>query len=903
MTSVLLALSFVCGTLASCTDNYELDDEGNYPSWLGESIYDGLKNPDQQLLTGSFTNYLRLIDDLGYDETLKRTGSKTVFPANDEAFDRFYASNDWGVHCYEDLSKAQKKMLLYSSILDNAMLVEMFSNVSSGTTSVSRGVALKHVTTANVIDTITYMTGAASMPLDNDYWSPYYRNGIHIVCDGTRPMMVHFTSEQMSANNISTSGEGSDFELLTGKQYESGLAFVFNNEIIHSDVTCKNGYIQQLQDVLVPPSNLAEVIRTNGKSNILSRMLDRFSAPYFDNSTTTNYNDYAVSNNETVIDSIYQKRYFSERSQGNVALSTDPNGKVLPSDELLPYDPGWNQYTSAASGTSQTNTLADLAAFFVPTDEAMEEYFLPGGGGSFLIEQFGTLPNTADNLAKNVDQIPTSIVRTFLSNLMKTSFVQSVPSKFNNVMDDAADPMGLDIADITRRSDGTADVRIANNGVAYMMDKVYAPSQFFAVSAPALFDNSMRVINWAIQDKDVMNQNFYAYLLAMSANYALFMPDDKAFDNFYVDPVSLKNDNPRALHFYYDASRSPYIFCSTWKYDADSHEVGDSTGVTSIGNVTAQMIDILNYHTVILNSGETIGSNKYYKTKHGGEIEVKSGTVRSGAQIDNGVAPAKITRTYNEQNGCTYRIDHLIQGPLNSVYKTLSSDSRFSEFMALCSPSTSAMEFAGISSVRDATYGTSPQDKYIVFSNKNGLDYNVQYFNTYNYTVYAPNNEAMRKAFAAGLPTWEAIEEIANATYSNDAAEQAARKKVLAMIEEVNKFIRYHFQDNSIYADNTVSAGSYTTACIGDDDIYQKLTISKGSAAGQFVVTDNRGVAHIISSSDGHMVNKMTRDFEFEVSGSGKASSISTSSFAVVHEISTPLNSHTNTDRYDTAWK
>jgi uncharacterized surface protein with fasciclin (FAS1) repeats len=58
------------------------------------------------VLKGTFTNYLRLIDDLGYAETLAKTGSKTVFPANDEAFDRFYANNSWGVKRYEDLTDA-----------------------------------------------------------------------------------------------------------------------------------------------------------------------------------------------------------------------------------------------------------------------------------------------------------------------------------------------------------------------------------------------------------------------------------------------------------------------------------------------------------------------------------------------------------------------------------------------------------------------------------------------------------------------------------------------------------------------------------------------------------------------------------------------------------------------------
>jgi hypothetical protein len=42
----------------------------------------------------------------------------------------------------------------------------------------------------------------------------------------------------------------------------------------------------------------------------------------------------------------------------------------------------------------------------------------------------------------------------------------------------------------------------------------------------------------------------------------------------------------------------------------------------------------------------------------------------------------------------------------------------------------------------------------------------------------------------------------------------------------------------------------------------------------------------------------MARDFVID----SKKHAISTSSFAVVHQISTPLNMHKDTDRFDAAW-
>ena len=141
----------VLALLSSCVDKYEEVDADSKPSFLGESIFEELSNPARNGLQGTFNTYKKLISDLGESETLSRTGSKTIFPANDEAFDRFFQSNIWGVRSYEQLSNTQKKLLLYSSMIDNSLLLSMLPNVSSGTTDVVKGQAVKHQTSISVI--------------------------------------------------------------------------------------------------------------------------------------------------------------------------------------------------------------------------------------------------------------------------------------------------------------------------------------------------------------------------------------------------------------------------------------------------------------------------------------------------------------------------------------------------------------------------------------------------------------------------------------------------------------------------------------------------------------------------------------------------------------------------------
>lgn len=946
-----VGLTMICGGFTACKDDYTLDDEGYYPSWLGSSIYDALKNPsslessESEQLTGTFNNYVRLIEDLGEAETLGKTGSKTIFPANDDAFQRFFENNTWGVSRYEDLTDDMKKRLLYASMLDNALLVEMLSNVSDGTTSVLRGQALRHSTAISINNTINHWTKESEMPKNNKYWKPYYNKGIYFVADATDHTMIHFTEEQMTANGITTRGEKSDFEVLTGSPYdpEEHSAYIFRNKIIHADVTCKNGYIHQMEDVLVPPGNMAEVIRNDSNSTLFSRMLDRFCAPYYGykaNAVTNSYNSYAQQNGLEQIDSVFELRYMSSISHVNGASNTtsgsnttDPNYVTI--QHLLPYDPGWNTYNNG-------NINTDIAAMFVPTDEALRKFFLPGGEGEFLIKAFGTKANTKENLKENIDSIPQQNVKQLIKNLMKKSFIGTVPSKFGHVMDEANDPMGITLDVLNKTSDDKYDVKIANNGVVYMLNKMFAPPSLVAVSAPVTLNSNMRIMNVAVTDGTQVDNNnntlplglnlhYYAYLLAMSANYGFFIPNDEAFGKFYIDPTSLSDDEPRALRFTYK-STSPFVECEQWEYDKTTNTVGKSNGKLDKSAFRSQLTDILNYHTVVLGAGEKMGGNgnKYYKTKHGAAIIFDGTTVKAGNVSVNDtptapVAPVvpQIINTYNQENGTSYEIDHIIQAPQESVYAIMKDDTNFSEFNNLCNwhfdlgdeeefNEKDLMAFASDKLVETTVTGKDRYISYKTFLDKNGLDYNVNYFNSYNYTVYVPDNAAMSAAYGLGLPTWNDVKAVYDrhkADY-NQAKEdhtdipddvQAARDSVLAMIYEINNFVRYHFQDNSVFADKVVEVGEYPTACSDTLGIRQKLTVSGGSDI--ITVTDHNGQTNSINANDAsRKSNVLTRDYVLNKS----KHEIMTSSFAVIHQISTPLNPHKavggHNGHYDYEW-
>ena len=266
--------------------------------------------------------------------------------------------------------------------------------------------------------------------------------------------------------------------------------------------------------------------------------------------------------------------------------------------------------------------------------------------------------------------------------------------------------------------------------------------------------------------------------------------------------------------------------------------------------------------------------------------------------MDNGAAPANIVRGWypTKGNGYTLALDNVIQPSITSVYALLHKyKDRFSEFLDMVSifDESMLMSWAGIAET--AVVGTSPQERYYVFSAKGGcaLDQNVNFFNGYNYTFFAPDNAAMQIAYTQnGLPRISDIKAIyekyqgSEGDYS-EAEIRQAKAEVQKKLNALRAFVRYHFQNNSVFADNKVPRTTYQSMYSSELGIPAKITTE--STDGILTVTDATGHSvRINANSTDKLVNKMTRDYEFDARAAS-AKSISVSSFAVVHQISEPL--------------
>lgn len=822
----LLFTACICLT-TNCKDEYFY--ENNIPPGLGKSIYDYLQND------GNYTNYIRLIDDLEYAEVLAKTGSKTLFVADDEAFQRFYENNDWGITRYEDLSPAQKKLIMNSSMINNALLIENLSTIEGPVD----GQALRRTTALSVLDSLTFERGD-DLPA-NAYWDRFRTTGIRIAKDNTSVPMLHFLDAQMRAHNITDD----DFAVIfNGKQREKNDAYIYNIKVKQRDVTCQNGYIHVLEEVLIPPSNMADVIRTTPETQLFSSFLERFAAPYFSASLTEQYSRMGGT------DSVFIKGYFSERSatvgyNSNSKTCNDPNGNTIAN--FLPFDPGWNRYfASEIAGTFQT----DMATVFAPSDEALKKFFETGSGRA-LLERYGSLEN-----------VPNEVIDKLVKNHMKPSFLAALPSQFFTVTDDAQEQMGIERAHVDK-------VRMASNGVIYIMNTVYPPALYSSVMFPATINENMKVFNWAIDQLE-----FDAYLLSMVNYYSFFLPED----NFtYIVPTSLKKVQPEAWKFHYDYQKNT-VYASVHPYDINTKQIGDSANVvTNTSYLTNHLEDMLDYHIVV---GNIEDGKEFYRTKGGGTIRIsRNGNgiqVAGGGDIERNTT-ISVSEVYDQTketngrgNGKTYVVEQPVQSPLRSVYEILSTTDAFKEFFTLLQGADDL--WAG-DDVRATKYSIFYKDASA------GLDLNVRFLNTYHYTLYVPENKEVLAAINNGLPTWDDVERV---------TDQDERD---ALAEKIIRFLRYHFQDNAVYLDKTAITASYETATLNNrtETFYKLYLKSEGNYSLAVRTeqtkneTDDAKIAHV-KTADGRF-NIMARDFKFNTSDPANATQIETSSYIVIHQI------------------
>ena len=269
------------------------------------------------------------------------------------------------------------------------------------------------------------------------------------------------------------------------------------------------------------------------------------------------------------------------------------------------------------------------------------------------------------------------------------------------------------------------------------------------------------------------------------------------------------------------------------------------------------------------------------------------------------------------ENGTVYRLDFPLQPTITTVMQTLSRNEfydaeadydvaapEYDHFLNFCLQfnNEDIYNFAGIltGSETEAQKKTKLKAYRIIDDNDNwGM------LSAYNYTIYAPTYEAMVKAQQTmGLPTWKKVMAIVEnwetvAAEYGFANESQASEYVREQLEKMTKFVRYHTQNSSLFADRyyknydprtgeTTPEPAYSTFCSNSLGIAQTLIVTGGD--NKLTVKDASGTMVTVNASSS-TANLIARDITTSDNNSsyGSYKSIETSAFVTVHGVDTPL--------------
>ena len=560
---ILTVLATTFG-MQSCRPDFDLDTR--FPEWLGTSIYETLKEGFKNDSTDevyTFNTFVRLIEDLDQVNILAKTGSKTLFVADDKAFERFFqdcpffTANGQKVTSYDQLSDAQKTMILNGSMLNNVYQVAMLSSSPSGddNTPPLLGTCMRRVSASTVLDTIPVLN-ASDFPKYNKYWDRLRNKnagrGIVLLQDGTNKPIIFFVNKFLQSNKIDN--DDYDFLFRLGKYskvnkpaHKPGDASVNGTSIAWPNKKCFNGFLHVMEDVVYLLPNMADYIATNPNTQIYSSILDRFSVPTYSRADRSGRDEnvrmllnaglitnpaleQAMSANG---DSVFVKKYLSERasvSQNSFnKVSQNMDGLVANASELLKFDPGWNSYISSTNGSNADVSLqADMGLMLVPLDSALIKWWLDESQvGARLRATFGLKKDmpaasmTKQDIIDDMAGIPMNVIVELVNNNMQYSLVGSVPSKFPSVLNDAQDPFFEDMS--RTEAENTIDnVVMCCNGAVYFTTQVYVPTTYRSVAYPVIVNERLKIIDWAIREDEKLA--YKAYLNSMVAEYSFFVP-------------------------------------------------------------------------------------------------------------------------------------------------------------------------------------------------------------------------------------------------------------------------------------------------------------------------------------------------------------------------------------------
>jgi uncharacterized surface protein with fasciclin (FAS1) repeats len=460
------------------------------------------------------------------------------------------------------------------------------------------------------------------------------------------------------------------------------------------------------------------------------------------------------------------------------------NGIIHETDKVLLPLPNLDQYLASNPQYSEFKKLFDkyMVRYILSPDATSRYKILTGGTDNIYIKLYngslGFSPNNENYLKlqdndaqangytlfvprndvlkdyensvllenyKSLDQLPTQVIVDFLNAHMAQTNI--FPSKFATAQNVQAEPP---------RFNSTTDIidkKILSNGIFYGTSKVQQANVFSTVYGKAYLDPKYLLMT------RMLDQNLRFTITVPNVKYTVIMISDSVL---------------RANGYDYNTAQSQ------WQYT-----IPGTTNTTVSATINTELQRILATHIIPTPNGEldNLSGSGIIETLNGEYIKYNNGTFSSAGTQDSGYV-VKVTGTKTAVNGRVYYAD----GILKFSRKTLAN-----KIIELGGTSATASEFYNFATLLKNSTTYIPATGELTAAPIGGF-----------YTVFVPNNAAIKAAAVAGLiPQTSPGSGIPNLT--NNPAWTAAQK------DSINDFIKYHFITRTTIAIDGKKSGTYET--------------------------------------------------------------------------------------------
>lgn len=418
------------------------DEYYDRPSTLADPIYQVLQQ------RGNFTHFLKCIDKSGYKSTLSSSGYWTCFAPNDSAFEVYFKANDLSGDDAIDSVTAQK--IVKYSLVYNAYRE---ADLSSYQTSAGADTSLAFKRKTAYYNWV--YTSSGRLTLDAN------RNGSYVSSDNNNKYIPYFLDKFMTYNNLTAA----DYNYFYPDSKYTGFN-VAGAAVINADIPAENGFVDEIDKVILPLPSLAEYLAANPQYSEFKKLLDKV-VTYISNGDVTTRNQALTG----VSDSVFIKLYDAGNTLG---LAFSPN----------------NENYLLAGTDAQTNGYGMV----IPTNDALIPY------EAEILEHY-----------KTFDAAPPAVLIALLNaHLWTTSPWPSALTKTGNSSQEAA----------TFSMSNVIDKSICSNGFFYGINTVQQANVFRTIYGKAFLDPAYALMTKAL------DANIKFSIINPSVNYTMIMMSD-----------------------------------------------------------------------------------------------------------------------------------------------------------------------------------------------------------------------------------------------------------------------------------------------------------------------------------------------------------------------------------------